>query len=425
VKVELIQGVCPGATGNYDFTGSTPSGDMVGAIFFISGAAANNNNNGSLRWALGATDLSGNINVGIGAQDATAGAGIRSMLSNTNCLTVPNGVGAQAAPVGAYSATLSTGVRLTTSTVNANRLTDCLLISGTDVVMKVGSQLFATSDMSKSITHGLGGTPDLIILLCSFGQSVNEGDGTGFSMGFWDRTTTNQSSVSFRATTGANPTDQAAYASSNHAGQILAAASSSADVTLTSIGSTTFTITLSSAADATNKYFGWIALRGTTQLFTKNILTAIPTSTGNSTIISGMSGRPQAYLAIPTRLVTSDAIVTDDSSGSFGTSVSATNNYSSTTTGGVSGTYKDNVATSVARNMISNTIGVLSQDNAGALDVQGTVNSWDVGGVTVNYTNVGATLRQMAVLAFGAQTPQTVFIPRHIFRPVNTIYYPR
>lgn len=403
MKTEVVQTLCPGSTGNYDITGTTPNGDMVGAIFISAQTTTDNTNVPSLRWGLGATDLTNNIGISIGAQDATAGAGIRSMLSNTNCLFTANGIGGQSNPIAAYNSTLTNGVRLTTSVVTVNRLTETLLISGTDSAMKVGSQLFGTADTSKVITHGLGGTPDVIILLCSFGQSVNEGDGTGVAVGFWDRTTAAMSGVSFRATTGANPTDIAAYASTAKAGQILAAASSSADITVTSVGSTTFTITLSSAADATNKYFGWIALRGTVlQMFSKNALVTLPTSTGNTALISGMTGHPQAFLLIPTRLVTSNSVLTDDTAGSFGSCIAVTNDYANTTVGGNASTFQDNVAaSSVAKTMLTNTLANLVVDNAGNADIQATVNSWDIGGVTLNYTNAGASAFQAAVLAFG------------------------
>lgn len=423
MKVEVVQTLCPAATGNYDITGTTPSGDMVGAIFENSATTTNNTNVASMRWGFGATDLTSNIGLSMGAQDATIGAGIRSMLSNTNCLFTANGVGAQTAPVAAYASTLSAGVRLTTSAVTANRLTNALLVSGTDTSMKVGSVFIGAGASSSVVTHGLGGTPDCIILLASFGVTTNEADGTGVSIGFWDRTSTNQSSVAFRATTGANPTDIASYASNTTAGSILTAAALGQSVTITSVGSTQFTIQLSASGTANG--FGWVALRGTRQMYTKNILMQTPTSTGASTIISGMSGRPQAFIAIPTRLTVANTIKTDDSAGSMGYSFAATNDYTTTTQGCNATTFQDGVATSNAATMMSNTLANLSLDNTGAADIQATLSSWNTDGVTLNYSNAGASLFEQAVLAFGAQTSQPAYIPRRIFRPVSTIYYPR
>lgn len=425
MKVELVQSLCPAATGNYDITGTSPSGDMLGAIFVPAQTITNDTNIASMRWGIGATDLASNIGISMGAQDGAAGAGIRSMFSSTNCLFTATGTGGIGSPAASYNSTLAAGVRLTTSAVTVNRLTNVLLISGTDAAMKVGNQQFTGADSSKVITHGLGGTPDLIILLCSIGQSLTDTNGSGFCVGFWDRRTTSQTSISYYATDNANPTVNRSYASSASVGELLNAVGTQAHVTLTSIGSTQFTITQSATA-GTNLY-GWIALRGSTQMHSKNILTQTPVGTGVASIVSSMTGRPQAYIALSTRMTSANTFVSDDSAGSFGCNISATNDYSTTTKGCNASTFKNNVATSVARTMLSNTQGMLTADNTGAANVQGVVSTWDTAGVSVNYTNAPGGLLEMAILAFGSATPasSSLRIPTRIFRPVNTVYYSR
>jgi hypothetical protein len=172
-------------------------------------------------------------------------------------------------------------------------------------------------------------------------------------------------------------------------------------VTFVNIGATTFDILLSSAT-STNILFGWIALRGTAaQLFSKNLLTTLPTSTGNTALISGMSGRPQCVISIPTRLTAANTLTNSDAAGSIGVCVAATNDYSSSTQGASVHTTKLGVATSVTAHQISTNKCVASLDNTGAYSTQATVNSWDTGGMTPNYTAVGASAFEAAVLAFG------------------------
>lgn len=400
---------------------------MVGALFFNAATTTNDTSVATFRWAMGATDLTSSIGVASGEQDANASAGFRSLLSTSKCIFTTNGqTGNQTDPVGAYGSTLTNGVRMALSSDGtANRKVTALLISGTDIAMKVGTQAIASGTTSATITHGLGGTPDWIMLWGVFGTSTSEADATGMSVGFWDRTTTNQTCIALRATTGASPTDQAAIVRDNAAGSVLAAAAETCSVTLTSIGSTQFTITLSASA-ATNTLWGWTALRGASvQMFTKNLLMQNPTSTGTAALVSGMSGKPQAYISLPSRLTTKNAIQTDDSTGSLGFCTAATNDYSTTTYAAAVNTIKDNVATSVAKTRISASNAVLTLDNTGAVDIQATVSSWDSAGVTLNYTNAGASLFYMPVLAFGMTTPTATYIPRRQKRINFPIYYPR
>lgn len=404
LKFECVETLCPSVTGNYDITGATPNNDMIGALF-INGASTTHNNTATGRWSFGATDLVNNVGVSIAMQDGNANAGARGMMSASHCLFTANALGAQVAPIAAYSSTLSNGVRLNVTSVTANRLTETCLISGTGAAMKVGTQYIASGSTSAVVTHGLGGTPDVIILLTAqnIASNTDEVDCHGVSMGFWDRASGNQSCVILYMTDAAATTDIAGAAFNNSAGEIFAGTSgtSAAHVTLTSVGSTTFTISLS-ANPATNNMYGWIALRGTAaQLFTKNVLTTMPTGTGNNTPISGMSGRPQFLMTIPTRLTAANTVATDDSAGSEGVSIAAS---TTSTYGNQACTFKDGVATSVSKTDLNNQYAVMKCDNTGNLDVTATVNSWDTGGVTLNYSAVGASAFEVAMLAIGGPT---------------------
>lgn len=408
MKVELVQSLCPAATGNYDITSaggaSAPNNDMLGALFMSAATITDDNNIGSMRWSFGATDLVNNLNISMGAQDATAGAGIRSMLSTTNCLFTQNGVGVQVAPVAAFGSSLATGIRLTTSAVTANRLHNTVLISGADAAMKVGSQYMASGSTSAAQTHGLGGTPDVIIVVGSIDvpSGTNEVDGKGFFIGFYDRATGNMSSVSYHATTGANPTDNSAYVSNASVGEIINAAGTPAcHVTVTAVGATTFTLTFSGSA-GNNNMLGWIALRGTAaQMFSKTAVATLPTSTGNSAIVSGMGGKPQIVIELPTRMTAVNTAVNSDAAGSFGVSVQCSTDFTTTFQGMNATTFKYNVASSVAKHQISLASGLSELLNTGAVDAVATLNSWDSGGATLNYSAAAAGAFLAPMLAFG------------------------
>lgn len=401
MKFEVVQGVCPASTGNYDFTGSTPSSDMVGAIFFGSAATANDTNTAQFRFSLGATDLTNNVCVTYGYANGSASAACLSSASSTKCIIQQSGSGAIAVQA-AYSSTLSNGVRLNATTISSGRLDNALLISGSDVAMKVGSQQFISSDTSKTITHGLGGTPDVIILLCGSGVNGTDTSGPALSIGCWDRQSTNQSSVSFFSTAAVNQANITAYASNATAAQLISSPSVvAATCTVTNIGSTTFDITLNTSSGG-NQFFCWIALRGTTaQMFSKNILTTLPTSTGNTALMTGMSGRPQAIISIPTRLTSANSLTNSDAAGSLGVCVAATNDYSASTQGASVHTTKLGVATSLTAHQITTAYSVASLDNSGAYDIQATTGTWDTGGYTPNYTNAGASAFESLVLALG------------------------
>lgn len=410
MKTEMVETLSPGAAGNYDITGTSPSSDMVGAIF-MTAASTSHNNTPTMRWSIGATDLTNNIGCSMSGQDGNNPAGIRSMMSRSHCLFSANALGSNTAPVAAYSSTLTNGVRLALAAAPApvaNRLTETLLISGTDCQMQVGQQYFAAADTTHDIAHSFGAPPDVVIIMTSTNvpSSADEADGTGMSIGFWDRQSGNQSSVSFHATDLATPTDYGAYASNNSVAEILTVdGTNQRHLTLSGANNTKFTVALNAAASG-NTQVGWIALRGlTNQMASLNQLFSLPTATGVTNLVNGMAGRPQCFLVIPTRMVTGNSFQRNDTGGSMGLSCGATNDYISNTQGGTACTFKFNVGPAVAKTTITNASCLLEVDNTGTINVQATVQNWNSDGVDLNYTNVGAAACQAIVLAFGLTAP--------------------
>jgi hypothetical protein len=418
MKIEVVQTACPGANGNYDITGTTPSSDMVGALFFGSNALITDNNTGNCRFSFGATDGTHNLCLSMGAANNAAGAGIASQLSTTLCLQTATGsnTGGTTGPLGSFSSFLANGVRLSITGFVVGRLLDTMLFSGTDSQMQCGAQQFAGSDASHVISHGLSGTPDVIILLVSLGQNGTDTIGTGFSIGFWDRTSGAQSSMAYFAVENANPTDQTGYVNSNWAGSIIGDGAFSANVKVQTVGSSSFTIALDSTADNTTKLIGWIAMRGTSaQMSSGNMVATLPMATGNTALITGLPARPQCYIALPTRMTQLNTIAESDAAGSFGASFAGTPDNVTTYQGSSANTFQYNVATSSAHHQISIDRGLVELLNTGATDAVGTLNSWDSGGVTINYSHAAAGSFLCPVLAFGL-APGNVFLPYPLTR---------
>jgi hypothetical protein len=408
MKVALVQVACPASTGNVDFTDASVSSDLVGAFFFGGIAATNDSTAANAAWSFGATDLTGNVCIAYDGRDNVTGATSQGLASSTKAVQRNSGSGSGV--VAAYSSTLSNGVRMNYSAVTSGALTSALLISGSDTAMKVGSVQYGTSDVFQVVTHGLGGTPDVLIVFVAGNSTGTDVGAQAISAGFWDRTTTNCFTSALRFQSGANPTSGNAYMADVAIGKSLANGSVTNTHTLVSVGATTFT--LQRPSTGTSDFVPWIALRGTgARMVTKAAMVTTPLATGNSTLISGMSGAPQVILTLPTRLQTANALQTDDTTGSYGFGVACNHDGTTTQYASCISTMQDNVATSVSKHMASNTTGLGVLDNTGAYTVKSTVNSWDSGGATLNYSAVNASALEVIYLAFGqGLNPSTAWL---------------
>lgn len=415
MRVVVVQGACP-ASGTYPFTDSSaaaPNSDLVGALFW-EGISTTSANVASMRFSFGATDLTNNLSLGLAGQDANAGATGQSSLSLANCLSMPSTSGSSGvttAPIAAFGSALSNGISLNPSSYSTGRLTNCLLLSGTDVEMECGSVQFAAGDTNKTIAFSrLGGKADLIILLTSMEQTGGDTTGVGAAIGWYERTGGNMASNSFRFTSGANPTDLIGWCSSNSTAELMSATVSLAHQTVDTFTASGFRIHLS-ANPGVASLVGWIAIRGKSQqLNTQSSVAALPTATGNTALISNMvAPGPTCVLAMPGRFTTKDAIQHNDTAGHFGLCVATTPDRSATTQAASTTTFQYNVATSVAHNKNTLNRFLSTQDDAGADVIVSTVNAWvstapNAAGITVNYSAVNASTIQCPVLAFGLPT---------------------
>lgn len=403
MKAAIVTQAMRTSTGTQDWTDAIFSSDVKAAIFFGSRADTNATNTTQAELFLGCTDLTRNVVITLDEQDATAAPSDFNYIDATHCIakTTTGTLIASAS----YTSTLATGVRVTYDAASATAyVANCLLLGGSDIEVAVSSAAFATTDTSKTITHNLTGTPEILIVVLA-GQVAALGNGSTLSpvIGFWDGT--NSVGVGFSQTFGSNPTQVSARINSDLGHQVLQDIDRYT-LSVSSVGATT--LALNRTATATQVACVYvIAIRHLSNtLAAKASLSTLPTSTGNAALVTGMAVKPQVLISIPTRL-TATTLATDDSTGSLGIGI-AVNNNGVTQRAASAITVKDNVATSVARSQSANNAALISLDNTGALVNSADITSWDSGGVTLNHTAVGASAFEMISLAFGIQSAARV-----------------
>lgn len=398
MKFALAQTAIPTSNTTFDFTDANIASDFKGAIFFGSNATANDTQDGAARLFLGATDAVRSAGLLLSIADATAGARSLVYPSNAACILRNIPSNGTVNVLGAYSSTLSNGVRCALSSNDATaHLFNALLFAGSDCEFGVSTQAYIGTDTSKSFAHNLTGAPDaMLVLIANATGTFGTGAEGRATIGFWDGT--NAAGWGFNQTSLANPTTLAAMLTAD-LGHSIVSLADHATWSVGSVGASNVTLNRSAAGGdaACAIVIAWRATSGTAGA--KAVAADSATATGNQAILSGMAVQPQMVIALPTRL-TSNTLTTDDSTGSFGLCV-AVNNGGSTEQANVTCASKDAVATSVAKSYINITKFIQIADTSVALADQATLQSWDSGGVTVNWSTVDGSARKVAMLGYG------------------------
>jgi hypothetical protein len=132
------------------------------------------------------------------------------------------------------------------------------------------------------------------------------------------------------------------------------------------------------------------------------------TANGNMQVFGGMSPSPQLAFLVPTRL-TSTAMSTSDTSGSFGFGV-AVNNNGTIQQASIAATTQDNVATSVAKSQTNNSNLLTVLDNTGNTQLVGAVTAF-TDSIQISQTQSPASGLEFAALGFGAQLASGLIVP--------------
>lgn len=301
---------------------------------------------------------------------------------------------------------IANGVRFSWTDQSVGETITCLM-GDNEIEASLVSHASTNVSTEQTVTHGLSGTPDLII---AWGVGQATGDNNGAinpGIGFW----TSGAEVGFsqQSQNGQTTTAVTARASSTTAMNRIGTSTTFAYTgDISNVTSSSFGLTYSANHTQVNHF---LSIRSTTDtpLYVKAGNFTTRTTTGTQADVTGMSGAPQVLLTIGTQLTAMDTGSSADLADamSFGASVKNTGT-GSTQYGSAAVSDNDNTTASSAHacNQWSNTVGLNILATNCATDVAASVSSWDSAGVTHNYTTNGsAVAAQVLYLAFGGAAP--------------------
>lgn len=409
LKVSVVSAVAANGTPTYtqDFTDATTFGGATPKAMIILGSRAVADDTST---SLGVSSI-----VGFAAGSNSA---VMSHADNTSAS--PNSAAYSTHNTKAYARTntsgtmdgeatgafIANGYRLSWTDQSAGELLKVILIGGTGIEAAVSTLTSNNGTSGQTVTHGLTGTPDFIIAM-NAGPVSNNSIGAGSvspAMGFW----TASSQLSLAETLnddGLTTVSSGGIIDSTHAiAQHASGGGASTWVgAISSVGASTFTITYN-VAHTNTVYF--LAVRSTgTPLTVKASTYTTAASTGNVADITGMATPPQILINLLNFQTVLDTGTSSTAGSEFGVGVALKNTgTSSTQVGTLISSDHDNIATSgghgESRVSATNDI-FLYAAGGGTTGTVATINSWDSGGITHNYSNVAAVSKIIPYLAFG------------------------
>lgn len=400
LKQAIVQAAAPGSTGTQDFTDAVFASDCKAAIFISSKASAVDTATRSVSFSVGMTASTGPSSASLAAWSGDDGAGntdcVTSTVITTSCYRVRDFNSVEGEAI--IDSFLPDGVRINWSNASPyGELVTALLLGG-DIEANIVSATW-TAETVKTVSHGLSGAPEIIIGLIGVASGVQA------SIGWWASTGptygyANLYSADASATT-------SVHSAANTDGLLATKTTGSVTRTFTigSVDGTTFDCTASASWASGIAVFLCLRSTGATPLVAQaGAFTTKISSTGTEVEVSGMSVAPSVLLCIPT-LLTSLGVLSNDSTYGLMASV---NNAGSTQYGGSTliedyGAEPDDAAGQpYCRTTADSALVMMAVD--GSEDVVATVSSWDSGGVTLNYSNIGASAFQVPYLAFGVSS---------------------
>lgn len=355
------------------------------------------------------------VTLNIGAVSAN-GAGDAGVATSNNDATNPNtGSYAYSATQGYSSmrtgastdgdaglSLITDGTRFAWTDQSASELLKVLNLGG-DIASSVVAYTNSSGTSAQSVTHNLGGTPEVIIAL-TVGTAAGANNGSArVGIGFW--TAAAQCCVGWHGCANGQATVNSSCRISTT--QAIASPGTSASFvwagTISNAGATTFDITYDISNTAAVVF---ICLRSTsgTALGAKCGVLTSPTSVGDVSI-TGLSQAGQVLLTAMTLLQAVDTGDTSTQATALSVGMACKNSGTGTTQyGTVSNSENDGAATSTnhARSQSSNTLLVRVLDTSGSTALEATVGSWNSDGATVTFSKTDATARKGIYLILGA-----------------------
>jgi len=412
MKQAVVTQAIPGSATTQDYLDGTFSSDVKAALFLITGATATDTATAHGRIGIGITDFTNHRVVSESSQNGLVATNVtacntRSGVASCIALVETN---TSTFTVQATASSQATGARASFSDIDAAQLCSALLLGGSDIEVSVVSIPLTTgSDTNLDVAHGLSGEPDAYIVFNTGFSTGTQADGR-VSMGFATRSgsTYTHASTTFESDGALTLGNSGVYAyvSDAYCGGRLTATSWHHGVTLSQSATPATTFYASASATlATASTWYCLCIKGVTA---KCGVATLPTGTGSTALVTGMSVAPSVLLTLPTRITTVNSVLQNDDAGFFGLGL-AVNNSTQCTAGGVSS--DDNATTTNEKSYLNSAKALVTRSTTGTEVYSATVNSWDAGGVTLNYSAVAGTGTLAPYLAFGTQAAPVAGTP--------------
>lgn len=404
LQVSIVSATAATGTPTFtqDFTDATTFGGATPKAALIFSSRASAENTATAVVALSAGFVAGGNQASVGLLDNDASSTNLAALVSFNTQGYSHAGQAGITIGDATTALIADGLRLSWTDQSNGELIKAVLFGG-DIEANVVTLVSNNQQSAQSVAHGLAGAPELIIALSpgNIGANVQNNGNATFGLGFWTASAQNGIAALLNQNAQANVTAAARLSSTQTTARIDNGTSFAWAGTISNVGATTFDVTMS--ANTTNVMY-FLVMRSTsgTPLAVKTGTFTTPTSTGNVADVTGLSVSPQALLTVGSRLTALDTGSTNDSAGGLSVGVAVKNTGSGVTQYATAAVSEDDaLATSGnhAFSQTSNTENIRILDIAGAADVEATVNSWDAGGITHNYSNINASPLEVVYLA--------------------------
>lgn len=421
MKAGARQDASPGATGNQSITDANISNDYRCLISFGGMATANHTLTAHASFGMGFTDGTASCAVAALYEDGQNPTDCRSFMDDGYAYAIQGLNSSTTTAECAPNAVLSTGVQLNWTDIDTAQLVNHLLLSGSDLTAKVRTAVL-NGTTPVTVTHGLGGTPDVIIAIHHGGADGALGSGS-YSYGWWVRDDAVTGGVKYGQISGRNGHAATTVAciqrtsvskiASYHTGT-----SPVYSVTIQNAGATTFEVV---ADSATTNLIGFLCLRG---ISATTGLVTLPTGTGSTALISGLPSAAKTVFFLQTQNTSAvETSSTTDTAGVFGLGVAVNNNGTIQQMSACMSSDDGIVtpSTSIEKSQISNTQAIRILDNAGVPDIEGAVTGMTTS-ITTNFTNAGAAVPLPYLVLMNAATAPSFAVAPSVSSQTATAY---
>lgn len=405
MKVGVGQAIAPTSIGTVNIVNSSAgfSSDVVAAVIFSSYATANDTLTADSSFSVGLVGKVGGVtteaSIGASGTDAVSTTVENSNNDATHAFIAVDRNSSSKVAIANCSAFITDGITLNFTTVNSRaRRINALLVGGPNVEAKVLSFPFAAdvNGASRSAAHGLSDTPIALIAISNRSSAV--GGDSASQVSVWGGGVA--AGMSFRSNDG-NAAQACVMVGSATVWPI--GGSAAADFLTPSVDATNVTLTLTLGSGSKTETWYVLAIYAPSMQAKAGSFTT-PTVTGVDASISGLAFQPQGVLMIGSRLTSiGGAASTSDTADVIG--IGAAASHSTVSQGSAAASADDGATPTLRKTWISIAKALRIPNTDGSDQVVAAVDTFDSGGLSLNYSAVNTgNAENVVYLAFAAPT---------------------